>query len=188
MAPTPPVPIPASLARPRSRFVCRECQAQQPRWLGRCPSCEAWESLVEETQSGDATPDLLRVEPAPGTTRTPEPPSHDRAGAGRARPTPRPPAAPRRPKDELLLEALARWSRDNPHLLGERYRRASDLLEQLPQGRIARGARRLRQEAEAALRQTLSDVDVTIRYKNPDYAADDDDEDEDEDEDEVDDD
>ena len=28
---------------------CSECGSETPRWLGRCPACEAWGSLVEET-------------------------------------------------------------------------------------------------------------------------------------------
>jgi DNA repair protein RadA/Sms len=29
-------------------FSCQECGAQSPKWLGRCPECEAWNSFVEE--------------------------------------------------------------------------------------------------------------------------------------------
>ncbi|MDR1990079.1 MAG: DNA repair protein RadA [Acidobacteriaceae bacterium] len=29
-------------------FVCQECGAQSAKWLGRCPDCGAWNSLVEE--------------------------------------------------------------------------------------------------------------------------------------------
>ncbi|NUR55290.1 MAG: DNA repair protein RadA [Acidobacteria bacterium] len=29
-------------------FTCQECGAQSPKWLGRCPECGAWNSLVEE--------------------------------------------------------------------------------------------------------------------------------------------
>src|SRR5438132_650425 len=32
----------------RSIFVCQECGAQSPKWLGRCAECAAWNSLVEE--------------------------------------------------------------------------------------------------------------------------------------------
>ena len=31
-------------------FVCQECGAQSPKWLGRCAECSAWNSLVEERQ------------------------------------------------------------------------------------------------------------------------------------------
>jgi len=32
-----------------SQFVCQECGAMSPKWLGRCPECGNWNSLVEET-------------------------------------------------------------------------------------------------------------------------------------------
>ena len=34
--------------RPSSVFVCQDCGAQSPKWLGRCAECAAWNSLVEE--------------------------------------------------------------------------------------------------------------------------------------------
>jgi DNA repair protein RadA/Sms len=40
------------MARPRSIYACTACGAQQPRWLGRCPECGAWQTLVEEAQAG----------------------------------------------------------------------------------------------------------------------------------------
>jgi DNA repair protein RadA/Sms len=56
----------APVARRRSVFACTECGAQQPRWLGRCPDCGAWSSLVEEAAPGGDTParDLLAELPA----------------------------------------------------------------------------------------------------------------------------
>jgi DNA repair protein RadA/Sms len=33
---------------PKSVFSCQSCGAQSPKWLGRCPDCGAWNSLVEE--------------------------------------------------------------------------------------------------------------------------------------------
>ncbi|MBW2241000.1 MAG: DNA repair protein RadA [Deltaproteobacteria bacterium] len=41
------------MAKPRSVFCCTECGTQQPRWLGRCPGCGAWETLIEELVAGD---------------------------------------------------------------------------------------------------------------------------------------
>jgi DNA repair protein RadA/Sms len=32
----------------RVAFVCQQCGHSSPRWLGQCPGCEAWNSLVEE--------------------------------------------------------------------------------------------------------------------------------------------
>ena len=36
------------MARARSVHACTRCGAQQPRWLGRCPECGSWGTLVEE--------------------------------------------------------------------------------------------------------------------------------------------
>jgi DNA repair protein RadA/Sms len=33
---------------PKSVFVCQECGAQAPKWMGRCVECGAWNALVEE--------------------------------------------------------------------------------------------------------------------------------------------
>ncbi len=34
----------------RTTFVCQQCGHAAPRWLGQCPGCETWGSLVEEMQ------------------------------------------------------------------------------------------------------------------------------------------
>jgi len=57
------------VAKPRSAYVCTECGTQQPRWLGRCPGCGAWETLVEEPLGDGAEAaggDLIALDPAPG--------------------------------------------------------------------------------------------------------------------------
>ncbi|HZK49429.1 MAG TPA: DNA repair protein RadA, partial [Thermoleophilia bacterium] len=36
------------MARTRSLFTCTGCGYQSPRWLGRCPDCGEWNTLVEE--------------------------------------------------------------------------------------------------------------------------------------------
>src|SRR5262245_49960709 len=38
-------------------FVCQECGAQSPKWLGRCADCGAWNSLVEERPQSEAAAD-----------------------------------------------------------------------------------------------------------------------------------
>jgi DNA repair protein RadA/Sms len=35
----------------KSVFVCQECGFETPRWLGRCPNCGQWNSLVEEQRA-----------------------------------------------------------------------------------------------------------------------------------------
>ncbi len=37
-------------------FVCQDCGAQAPKWLGRCADCGAWNSLVEERAEEQAAP------------------------------------------------------------------------------------------------------------------------------------
>jgi DNA repair protein RadA/Sms len=41
---------------PKVVFVCQECGAQSPKWLGRCADCGAWNSLVEERAEAAAAP------------------------------------------------------------------------------------------------------------------------------------
>jgi DNA repair protein RadA/Sms len=40
---------------PKVAFVCQDCGGQAPKWMGRCPECGAWNSLVEERVS-ESTP------------------------------------------------------------------------------------------------------------------------------------
>jgi DNA repair protein RadA/Sms len=35
------------MAKERTVYICQTCGASSPRWLGRCPACEAWNTLVE---------------------------------------------------------------------------------------------------------------------------------------------
>ena len=39
-------------------YVCTQCGETSPRWLGRCPSCGAWNTMTED----------VVVEPAKATT------------------------------------------------------------------------------------------------------------------------
>ncbi len=33
-----------------TQFVCQNCGSSSPRWLGKCPECESWNTYVEEQQ------------------------------------------------------------------------------------------------------------------------------------------
>jgi DNA repair protein RadA/Sms len=37
------------MSKARSTFICQSCGAVTPRWQGRCESCGAWNSIIEET-------------------------------------------------------------------------------------------------------------------------------------------
>lgn len=36
-------------------FACQSCGFQSPKWLGRCPDCGTWNSLIEESRSSTGT-------------------------------------------------------------------------------------------------------------------------------------
>lgn len=38
------------MAKVKTIFVCQQCGYQSAKWLGRCPDCNNWNTLVEETQ------------------------------------------------------------------------------------------------------------------------------------------
>ncbi len=44
------------MAKTKSIFICQQCGAQSPKWLGKCPSCGEWNSYVEEIIQPEATP------------------------------------------------------------------------------------------------------------------------------------
>ena len=35
------------MAKDKISYICSECGGSSPRWLGKCPHCEAWNTLVE---------------------------------------------------------------------------------------------------------------------------------------------
>lgn len=37
------------MAKMQTRYVCQSCGHESPKWIGRCPDCEQWATLVEET-------------------------------------------------------------------------------------------------------------------------------------------
>ena len=72
------------MAKPRTIFICQQCGAQQSRWMGKCPDCGTWDSLVEQVEvkssgrgsiresgSAGARPVRLRDVPTGGFRRLP---------------------------------------------------------------------------------------------------------------------
>ncbi|MGH0029185.1 MAG: AAA family ATPase, partial [Myxococcota bacterium] len=58
------------MARVKTVYACTECGAQQPKWMGRCPECATWSSLVEEVLGGPPPgADLLAAAPPAGAAR-----------------------------------------------------------------------------------------------------------------------
>ena len=42
-------------------YVCTECDYQSPKWLGCCPSCKSWNTMVEETYQPKVAPKNTRT-------------------------------------------------------------------------------------------------------------------------------
>lgn len=56
------------MAKARTIFSCQNCGAQSPRWIGRCPECDQWNTYVEEKaeiEAKRATTSDLRSIPLP---------------------------------------------------------------------------------------------------------------------------
>lgn len=53
------------MAKVKVKFACTECGTESPKWLGKCPGCGAWNSMIEETQTVVKAPvgrgELLRT-------------------------------------------------------------------------------------------------------------------------------
>ncbi len=48
------------MANPKVHYVCQECGHQSAQWLGKCPACGNWNTLVEEADAGSEPADKRR--------------------------------------------------------------------------------------------------------------------------------
>src|SRR5256885_16563492 len=56
----------SQVAKKAAVFSCTECGNQAPKWLGRCPECNAWNSYAQEEIARGATrPAALSASAAP---------------------------------------------------------------------------------------------------------------------------
>ncbi|GAE93787.1 DNA repair protein RadA [Gracilibacillus boraciitolerans JCM 21714] len=39
------------MAKRKSKFVCQSCGYESPKWMGKCPGCHEWNTLVEELEA-----------------------------------------------------------------------------------------------------------------------------------------
>jgi DNA repair protein RadA/Sms len=39
------------VSKQKTKYCCQECGYESPKWLGKCPSCQTWNSLVEEVET-----------------------------------------------------------------------------------------------------------------------------------------
>jgi DNA repair protein RadA/Sms len=73
------------VAKLRSHYSCTDCGARHARWLGRCPSCGAWSTLVEQSDA-PAPRGAEFLAPAPGLAPSTKPIAlRDVAGGGAPR-------------------------------------------------------------------------------------------------------
>ncbi|TLS48511.1 DNA repair protein RadA [Paenibacillus antri] len=58
------------MGKSKTKFVCQDCGTESPKWLGKCPGCNAWNTFVEETETvvktaGVAVPGLSGAKERP---------------------------------------------------------------------------------------------------------------------------
>ncbi len=74
------------MSKAKTRYVCQSCGSAQPKWMGKCPDCGEWNTLVETVvqpeapgrpaaarAAGSAGPQALPDIPADGYERIPVP-------------------------------------------------------------------------------------------------------------------
>lgn len=44
------------MAKTKTKFSCTECGYETPKWLGKCPGCQGWNTFVEEVEAVVRTP------------------------------------------------------------------------------------------------------------------------------------
>ena len=49
------------MAKVKSIYVCQSCGAASPRWQGKCPECEEWNTLAEEEAAEEGAHKRLSI-------------------------------------------------------------------------------------------------------------------------------
>jgi len=49
------------MAKIKTTFFCQNCGAQSAKWIGKCPSCNEWNTYIEETIKQDSKNDRLQL-------------------------------------------------------------------------------------------------------------------------------
>lgn len=61
------------MAKTKTKFVCQECGYESMKWMGRCPGCQNWNTLVEELETPKTTRGSVNTRSiASGTTNEPQ--------------------------------------------------------------------------------------------------------------------
>jgi len=57
------------MAKVKTAFFCQSCGAQSPKWMGQCPTCKEWNTLVEEVIQKEEKTAWKAVSTAASTTK-----------------------------------------------------------------------------------------------------------------------
>ena len=49
-----------SVKKIKTNFICQECGYKTPKWLGQCPGCSSWNTMVEEIEERDSGKTMLQ--------------------------------------------------------------------------------------------------------------------------------
>ena len=108
------------MAKTTTRFVCQACGSACPKWMGRCPECGEWNSLVEEVQR--AAPTSLAASLARNGGAPTDGPSFSYMGAARSGPRPITEIEPTFREDVLASVPVVDLLTEPVHVLAERWR------------------------------------------------------------------
>ncbi|MBW3519914.1 DNA repair protein RadA [Flavobacterium sp. NKUCC04_CG] len=61
------------MAKVKTAFFCQSCGAQSPKWMGQCPSCKEWNTLVEEVVQKEEKTAWATASSGSGTKRVSKP-------------------------------------------------------------------------------------------------------------------
>ncbi|WHH61324.1 DNA repair protein RadA [Petroclostridium sp. X23] len=53
------------MAKQKTIFICQDCGYESPKWMGKCPGCGEWNSLVEEVQQTQNKAGTITFKTAP---------------------------------------------------------------------------------------------------------------------------
>ncbi len=59
------------MAKSRTFYVCQVCGSQSPKWMGRCPDCGEWNSMVEEQELNASSTSMEKLKAGSQTVPLP---------------------------------------------------------------------------------------------------------------------
>ncbi|KXG44872.1 DNA repair protein RadA [Tepidibacillus decaturensis] len=49
------------MSKIKSKYICQECGYESPKWMGKCPGCHQWNTMVEEIEQKTSSPNRLQI-------------------------------------------------------------------------------------------------------------------------------